>query len=128
MSEQFLGEDVQLSVRLALLGQPAKPLDGPPWVAGRATVNTTLLCSPVLGVSGARAVSRPGGRSRVMCRVVAKGINMSTPANKTAAVDAYMARLEYPMTAEVEAILETIKGIDRDITDEVKWNAPSFSY
>jgi hypothetical protein len=63
-----------------------------------------------------------------MCRVVAKGINMSNSANKTAAVDAYMARLEYPMKAEVEAIRETIKGIDRDITEEVKWNAPSFSY
>src|SRR5215469_696308 len=53
---------------------------------------------------------------------------MSNSANKTTAVDAYMARLEYPMKTEVEAIRETIKGIDRDITEEVKWNAPSFSY
>lgn len=53
---------------------------------------------------------------------------MSNSANKTAAVDAYMASLEYPMKAEVEAIRETIKGIDPDITEEVKWNAPSFSY
>lgn len=53
---------------------------------------------------------------------------MGNSANKTAAVDAYMAGLEYPMKAEVEAIRETIKGIDEDITEEVKWNAPSFSY
>jgi len=53
---------------------------------------------------------------------------MSNSANKTEAVDAYMARLEYPMKAEVEATRATIKSIDRDITEEVKWNAPSFSY
>jgi hypothetical protein len=52
---------------------------------------------------------------------------MSNSANKSAAVDAYMARLDYPRKAEVEAIRETIKSADPAITEEVKWNAPSFS-
>jgi hypothetical protein len=53
---------------------------------------------------------------------------MRSSANKSEAVDAYMARLEYPLKAEVEAVRTIIKGINGDITEEVKWNAPSFSY
>jgi hypothetical protein len=53
---------------------------------------------------------------------------MSNSANKSVAVDAYMARLEYPLKAEAEAIRQTILGINPAITEQVKWNAPSFSY
>lgn len=56
------------------------------------------------------------------------GSSMRNSANKTEAVNAYMAKLDYLLKAEVEAIRETIKGVNPDITEEVKWNAPSFSY
>jgi hypothetical protein len=51
-----------------------------------------------------------------------------TDVNRTADVDAYMARLAHPFKAEVQALREIIKGVDPGITEQVKWNAPSFSY
>jgi len=49
-------------------------------------------------------------------------------AKKKESVDDYMARLEHPLKAEVQALREIIKGVNPNITEEVKWNAPSFSY
>jgi hypothetical protein len=46
----------------------------------------------------------------------------------TAAVDAYMDRLDHPFRAETQAVREIIKGVDPGIAEQVKWNAPSFSY
>lgn len=48
--------------------------------------------------------------------------------NKSADVDEYMAKLDYPFKAEVQMYREAIKGLSKDVTEEVKWNAPSFSY
>jgi hypothetical protein len=48
--------------------------------------------------------------------------------NRTADVDAYMDRLDHPLKAEAQAVREIIKGVDPRITEQVKWNAPSFSY
>ena len=48
--------------------------------------------------------------------------------NRTEDVDAYMATLDHPLTAEVQVLREMIKGVDPRITEQVKWNAPSFSY
>jgi uncharacterized protein YdhG (YjbR/CyaY superfamily) len=39
-----------------------------------------------------------------------------------------MEKLEHPFKAEVQMIRETIKKVNRDITEEVKWKAPSFRY
>jgi hypothetical protein len=47
---------------------------------------------------------------------------------KKETVDEYMARLEHPYKAEVQAIREIILGVHPGIKEEVKWNAPSFSY
>ncbi|HSO51772.1 MAG TPA: DUF1801 domain-containing protein [Actinomycetes bacterium] len=44
------------------------------------------------------------------------------------AVDAYMERLDHPLKAEVQAVRDLIKGVESRITEQVKWNAPSFSY
>ena len=44
------------------------------------------------------------------------------------AVDAYMERLDHPLKIEVQAVRTLIKGVDPRITEQVKWNAPSFSY
>lgn len=49
-------------------------------------------------------------------------------AKKKESVDEYMARLEHPFKAEVEALRDIIKGVSPHITEEVKWNAPSYRY
>ncbi len=48
--------------------------------------------------------------------------------NKTEQVDEFMAKLDHPFKAEVQVIREIIKNVNKDITEEVKWNAPSSSY
>jgi hypothetical protein len=55
-------------------------------------------------------------------------IGYAPPVNRTEDVDAYMAKLDHPLTAEVQVLREMIKGVDPWITEQVKWNAPSFSY
>ena len=50
------------------------------------------------------------------------------PVNKTEEVDAFMGRLDHPFKAEVQAVRDIIKNVNSDITEQVKWNAPSFSY
>ena len=48
---------------------------------------------------------------------------MSKDAEK---VTAYMAQLEHPLKAEIEALRELIKGVDASISERIKWNAPSY--
>jgi uncharacterized protein YdhG (YjbR/CyaY superfamily) len=43
-------------------------------------------------------------------------------------VDEFMAALDHPFKAGVQAVRETIRGVHPGITEQVKWNAPSFSY
>jgi hypothetical protein len=50
------------------------------------------------------------------------------PVNKSADVDAFMDALEHPFKAEVQVVREIIKNVHPAITEQVKWNAPSFSY
>jgi hypothetical protein len=42
-------------------------------------------------------------------------------------VDDFMATLDHPLKAEVQRLRGLIKGVDPDITEQVKWKAPSFS-
>jgi uncharacterized protein YdhG (YjbR/CyaY superfamily) len=46
----------------------------------------------------------------------------------TARVEAFMKKLKHPFKAEVEMMRRIIKGVNREIEEEIKWNAPSFSY
>lgn len=48
--------------------------------------------------------------------------------SNTPQVEAFMATLEHPFKAEVQALREIILGVDANITEQVKWKAPSFSY
>lgn len=48
--------------------------------------------------------------------------------NHTEQVDEFMQDLEHPFKAEVEMVRGIIKGVNKDITEQIKWNAPSFSY
>ena len=43
-------------------------------------------------------------------------------------VDQFMAELDHPFKAEVQMLRETIKSVDKGITEQIKWNAPTFSY
>lgn len=43
-------------------------------------------------------------------------------------VDGFMARLDHPFKAEVQAVRKIILGVDARITEEIKWSAPSFSF
>ena len=51
-----------------------------------------------------------------------------SPISQTDKVDEYMAVLQHPLKSEAQAVREIIKSVNQDITEEVKWNAPSFSY
>lgn len=48
--------------------------------------------------------------------------------NKTEEVEAFMDKLDHPFKAEVEAVRQIIKKVNKEITEQIKWNAPSFSY
>lgn len=43
-------------------------------------------------------------------------------------VDAYMAKLKHPLADVVAALRKIILSTDRDIGEEIKWNAPAFFY
>lgn len=51
-----------------------------------------------------------------------------TGPNQTQQVDDFLANLDHAFKAEVETIRKIIKGVDAEITEQIKWNAPSFSY
>lgn len=43
-------------------------------------------------------------------------------------VDAFMKSLDHPYKAEVELLRKIIKGTNKEITEQFKWKAPSYSY
>jgi len=43
-------------------------------------------------------------------------------------VDEFLRELNHPLKSEIEAVRAIIKGVDKDINEEVKWKAPSFNY
>lgn len=49
-------------------------------------------------------------------------------ANQTEQVDEFMNKLDHPFKAEVQMVREIIKKVNKDITEQIKWKAPSFSY
>jgi uncharacterized protein YdhG (YjbR/CyaY superfamily) len=48
--------------------------------------------------------------------------------NRTDKVDEFLENLSHPLKAEIEAVRSIIKGVNKDVNEEVKWNAPSFNY
>lgn len=51
-----------------------------------------------------------------------------SPVSRTDKVDEFLRERNHPLTAEVEAVRSIIKGVNKDINEEVKWNAPSFNF
>ena len=54
--------------------------------------------------------------------------NPRTTVNNTGKVDEFMTQLDHPFKAEVQKIREIIMNVNNNITEQIKWNAPSFSY
>jgi uncharacterized protein YdeI (YjbR/CyaY-like superfamily) len=48
--------------------------------------------------------------------------------NQSEAVNQFMTTLTHPMKAEVEAVRNIILNASEQITEHIKWNAPSFCY
>ncbi len=46
----------------------------------------------------------------------------------TEEVNLFMAQLQHPLKAEIEAVRAIILGTDKKLSERVKWNAPSFYY
>ena len=51
-----------------------------------------------------------------------------TKASEPEKVDAYMQRLKHPLADVVAALRQLILNVDREIGEEIKWNAPTFFY
>jgi len=49
-----------------------------------------------------------------------------TAADTSAAVGQFMAALEHPFKAEIEALRQAMRAVDPAIAEGVKWNAPSW--
>lgn len=50
----------------------------------------------------------------------------STPADTSAAVDAFMAALDHPHADAVQRLRALVLGVDPTIAEGIKWNAPSW--
>lgn len=51
-----------------------------------------------------------------------------SPVSRTDKVDEFLENLSHPLMAEIEAVRSIIKGVNKDIAEEIKWKAPSFNY
>jgi uncharacterized protein YdhG (YjbR/CyaY superfamily) len=52
----------------------------------------------------------------------------ASPVSRADQVEEFLENLSHPLKAEVEAIRSIIKGVNKNIFEEIKWKAPSFSY
>ncbi|MEZ4671002.1 MAG: DUF1801 domain-containing protein [Anaerolineae bacterium] len=53
---------------------------------------------------------------------------MNKSTNQTDSVNQFMKALDYPLKEVVELVRSTILASDPEITEHIKWNAPSFCY
>jgi uncharacterized protein YdhG (YjbR/CyaY superfamily) len=51
-----------------------------------------------------------------------------SPVSRTDKVEEFLRELSHPLKAEIEAVRSIIKGVNKDIHEEIKWKAPSFNY
>lgn len=52
----------------------------------------------------------------------------TTKPSEPAKVDAYMKALDHPLKNVLEELRKIIVGVDKEIGEEIKWNAPTFFY
>jgi len=55
-------------------------------------------------------------------------IETSTKPSEPEKVDAYLKKLKHPLKEVVEALRKIILSTDKEIGEEIKWNAPTFFY
>ncbi|MGV3615215.1 MAG: DUF1801 domain-containing protein [Fimbriimonas sp.] len=48
--------------------------------------------------------------------------------DQTTEVEAFMEKLDHPLKASIQAIRDCTKAVHPEITEQVKWNAPTFGY
>jgi len=53
---------------------------------------------------------------------------MTTKPSEPEKVDAYMSRLKHPLAKVVEELRHIILSTNKEIGEEIKWNAPTFFY
>jgi uncharacterized protein YdhG (YjbR/CyaY superfamily) len=51
-----------------------------------------------------------------------------SPVSRTDKVNEFLENLSHPLKAEIEAVRSSIKGVNKDINEEIKWKAPSFNF
>jgi hypothetical protein len=56
------------------------------------------------------------------------GTPVSTKPSQPDRVDEFMKGLKHPLSEVVEALRQVILGVDPEIGEEIKWNAPTFFY
>lgn len=54
----------------------------------------------------------------------AKGLSFASMSS----VDEFMQKLDHPFKSEIEALRKIIRGVSTEITEQIKWNAPTYSY
>ena len=52
----------------------------------------------------------------------------NTNLDGTEEVDRFLEELDHPLKTEVQMIREIIRNVNNEITEQIKWKAPSFSY
>jgi hypothetical protein len=59
-----------------------------------------------------------------------KTVKAKTSASETSteAVEEYINTLDHPLKAELEAVRQIILGVNKEIAEGIKWNAPSFYF
>lgn len=57
-----------------------------------------------------------------------KTAEMTTKASEPEKVDAYMGKLKHPLAKVVADLRRIILSTDKEIGEEIKWNAPTFFY
>ena len=50
------------------------------------------------------------------------------PVIGTKKVDEFMEDLDHPLKSEIQVVRDIIKNVNKEIAEEIKWKAPSFSY
>lgn len=53
---------------------------------------------------------------------------MASPVSRIDKVNEFMDELEHPFKKEIQIVRDIIKSVNKNILEEIKWKAPSFSY
>jgi uncharacterized protein YdhG (YjbR/CyaY superfamily) len=75
-----------------------------------------------------REALKAKGLSFKQAKVGEKLRKKGSPISRSDKVEEFLRQLNHPLTVEIEAVRAIIKGVSKEINEEVKWKAPSFNY